>query len=211
MKRLTTLVVVILSIATIIAGASHDGRLMAQTSEDQAVEALQTQVADQGQQIATLQSQVDALTGSVALLTSNVATMLASSAEKEPELSNTPAPTQTPETFEIVGTVALDSGLTGDRNFIIFEFQGEDLCSGTGGFDDITAGMQIVVEDTSGRILGSATLDYGHVEDGDCVFDFSIQVPRSEFYTLTSGRRGSLTYSFEDLENSNWGVALTLG
>jgi hypothetical protein len=86
------------------------------------------------------------------------------------------------------------------------------VCTGEGGYSDIGAGTQIVVKDGSGEILGTGSLDAGKEAFPSCVFTFTVsELPRSDFYSVESGRRGSLSYSFEEMEDQSWIVFLSLG
>lgn len=44
-----------------------------------------------------------------------------------------------------------------------------------------------------------------------CVVIFEVEVPVEDFYSIEVGRRGDLSYSYEDLEEMDWAVALSLG
>ena len=212
MKRLILLsVVILLSVALDAAGTSFESPAIAQTSEESTIEALQTTVALQGDQIATLQSEVDALNGSVALLTSNVATMLAGSSESTSGQADQPTPTAEPESFEIAGRLTIIN--TSPRNPAFTAFYsssaGKEICTGSGGFDDIERGAQVVVSNGNGQTIGTTTLGYGELDVG-CRFVFTVEVPRSDFYAFTIGQRGGPTFSFEELEQLDWEVPLTL-
>lgn len=85
-------------------------------------------------------------------------------------------------------------------------------CAGDGGYSDIEQGLQVVVKNAEGTILGTGHLEPGSVRGGYCVFRFRVNdLPRSRFYAVEAGRRGAITYSFQQLEDEAWSVTLTLG
>lgn len=91
-------------------------------------------------------------------------------------------------------------------------------CYGTGGYDDVEAGMPVTIRDGNGSILAT-----GKVGDGTqpsdsqyssvtCVFEFQVDnVPKADFYAIEVGRRGQLNYSFAEMQEKNWSVQLSLG
>ncbi len=94
----------------------------------------------------------------------------------------------------------------------------DNECEGLGGYTDMRAGAQLVVKDEAGKVIGSGTLDQGHLDilfdEGRavCAFPFRVTgLPKAEQYQLGMGNRGSITYSFADLETAKWDVKLTLG
>lgn len=118
----------------------------------------------------------------------------------------------------IVGTIVLRQHTV--RPTVVFDAQGnqqpEAPCSGRDGYDDLTAGAQVVVSDAEGTIIGSDHLEPGvrvEIEDSVfCQFTFSVKVsPGENFYTVEVSDRGELTYSRADLETANWTVDLELG
>lgn len=87
-------------------------------------------------------------------------------------------------------------------------------CHGTGGFDDITGGLDVVVRDQANTILATSRLAPGtaDIAAATCVLPFAVPgVPTATFYSIEVGRRGALTYSFADMVGKNWTVAFTLG
>lgn len=88
-------------------------------------------------------------------------------------------------------------------------------CYGTGGFNDISAGMPVTIRDEKGLIIatGDTTEGTRPVEHPSvtCIFGFKIEgIPKANFYTIEIGRRGNLNYSFEDMNKRNWEVSLRL-
>lgn len=89
-------------------------------------------------------------------------------------------------------------------------------CSGTGGYSDVHAGMQVVIKNEKNEILalgnvGEDTYN-GPYPEVTCQFPIVVKdIPRAEFYQIEVGRRGSLQYSIEDLRKANWVVSFILG
>ena len=89
-------------------------------------------------------------------------------------------------------------------------------CHGTGGYDDLTGGGQVVIKDGSG-----ASIAVGHLENGvamsnigTCMFSFTVTgVPDADIYEVTAGssKRGGPQYSKSDMEKANWNVELSIG
>jgi hypothetical protein len=112
-------------------------------------------------------------------------------------------------------------------------------CAAPTGYDDIKAGLQVVVKNAAGEIVGSGTLQESTstakplneeqqrgLQDPQvaahlagrvpisCSFPFEVEgIPKSDFYTVQVGNddRGSLTFKFDQLEQQDWKVVLTLG
>jgi hypothetical protein len=88
-------------------------------------------------------------------------------------------------------------------------------CYGTGGYSDIEGGMDVTVRDKSGSILASTSTSIGTSDDDDflfsCEFKFTLEVPSSDFYSITIGRRGELNYSLSEMKEMSWNVSLFLG
>lgn len=109
---------------------------------------------------------------------------------------------------DIKGTFTLTDGVGGtDTN-----------CFGTGGYDDITKGLQVVVRNDRNKILATARLGAGKRNSTAstlgtrCTFKFTVKdVPESPFYAVEVGRRGELTYSAKELAKMKWRVQATLG
>ena len=106
---------------------------------------------------------------------------------------------------------------TGYSNYTI-PTGSDTACEGLGGYSDIQAGAQLVVKDEAGKVIGSGALDQGHLDldlfgaGSVCAFPFEIAgLPKAAQYQVGMGNRGSITYSFADLETKEWDVKLTLG
>tara|TARA_B100000073_G_C23274814_1_gene387983 strand:- start:60 stop:464 length:405 start_codon:yes stop_codon:yes gene_type:complete len=90
------------------------------------------------------------------------------------------------------------------------------MCSGTGGYSDIQPGLKVIVKNERSKIIGVSELEFdiykGEHSSVVCEFPFTVEnIPKAKFYTIEVGRRGSLTYPYEDLEEQNWEVAFKLG
>jgi hypothetical protein len=60
--------------------------------------------------------------------------------------------------------------------------------------------------------LGIAAMMAKDLMDGTwCTVKFEVPVKRAEFYEIEVGRRGELSYSYEELEDNDWWVELNLG
>lgn len=94
-------------------------------------------------------------------------------------------------------------------------------CTGTGGYSDIQPGLDVVVRNGEGDIIGA-----GQLEDDPAVTDLAEPIDRSytcfykfevrdlpdvPFYVLEVGDRGEQTYSKADLEDDDWTLFMTLG
>lgn len=81
-------------------------------------------------------------------------------------------------------------------------------CYGTGGYEDIEGGAQVVVSDAAGATLALGKLGAGQsVGAGECRFAIRVTVPAGKgFYSIAVGRRPPLQYAEADLARP-----LTLG
>lgn len=112
-----------------------------------------------------------------------------------------------------------------------------DNCSGTGGYSDFGHGMPVTVRNEDGRTIGTSSARNAplgalaerlainkevpdaqtarrllrNIEGQGCMVIFEVEVDESEFYEVEVGRRGEITYSHEDLLESDWYVELSLG
>jgi hypothetical protein len=129
------------------------------------------------------------------------------------------ATTTTQETHVITGTFVLqglpkddpldenDLGID-DGNFYV----NNGSCEGADGYDDVQSGLQVTVSNEAGTVIGTGSLDTSEVTDEGCRFNFRVDnVPVAKFYKIAVGRRGELSYSYEDMKANSWSVSLTLG
>lgn len=114
-------------------------------------------------------------------------------------------------------------------------------CEGSGGYSDFSSGSDVKVRDAEGRIVGSATLEdpsdlevlyervaaidesFADADEAEATFNeangficplvFEVVVPDSDVYELeiATGRRGTQTYTREELEEDDWLVSIFLG
>ncbi len=93
-------------------------------------------------------------------------------------------------------------------------------CDGFGGYSDIHSGAQLKVTDEAGAIVATGSLGVGTLSDYrsvskvyvDCIFPVTIpNLGPANFYTVTIGNRGGITYSAAHLEAMDNTVNLTLG
>jgi hypothetical protein len=90
-------------------------------------------------------------------------------------------------------------------------------CTGVGGFSDIQAGMPVIVQDEKNTILSTGTTETGyHPRERElsgriCIFKFTVKnIPVAKFYSIEVGRRGKLTYSFDEMVKKKWDVSFVL-
>ena len=119
-----------------------------------------------------------------------------------------------PASHDITGTFTVEEGSMTAKT--------GDPCFTEGGYDDIGAGTQVVVRDgTDGSTLATGRLGGGEWAltvlgtNSDlryCEFSILVKdVPTGPaFYEIEVGRRGSLTYSSEELDEIGWDIAFTL-
>jgi hypothetical protein len=85
-------------------------------------------------------------------------------------------------------------------------------CAGTGRYDDIEAGLQVTVSNETGTVIGTGALGQGTEVDAGCEFPFTVgNVPVAKFYKVEVGRRGTVNYSYADMEAASWKAELSLG
>jgi hypothetical protein len=102
-------------------------------------------------------------------------------------------------------------------------------CYGTGGYDDFGSGMDVVVRDGEGDVIGTGStvgldaapeyfqdaalddLDLTDEARGMCLVVADVETKPSEFYEVSIGRRGSLTYTSDELEEAKFEVMTSLG
>jgi hypothetical protein len=102
-------------------------------------------------------------------------------------------------------------------------------CYGTGGYDDFGPGMDVVIRDGSGDVIGTgrtvnldAAPQYFREELGEdlaledragglCLVVADVETKSSEFYEVSVGRRGSVTYTSDELADKGYETMLSLG
>lgn len=107
------------------------------------------------------------------------------------------------DTHKVRGTFTLTESAVHTR---------DGQCVGSGGYDDLNSGTQVVVRNDRGRILATTRLGPGTLHGGfACKWAFTLRVPESGFYSFEVSHRGELTYSKRQLERKHWRVAFSLG
>lgn len=81
------------------------------------------------------------------------------------------------------------------------------VCSGSGGYQDISAGVAVTIGDQAGKTLAVTSLGAGGFGGGGCVFPFSASVPAAASYTVTISHRGTQVFPAADVAS---GFNLTL-
>ena len=122
------------------------------------------------------------------------------------------ATTTTLERFTMTGRFVLQG--EADDAYIEFDkASGLGLaCAGTGGYDDIEAGLEVTVRDANDTIIGDAALSEGSALADGCSFDFKVSsLPRTTFYKVKVGNRGEQNFSFDEMKAAGWSVSLSLG
>ncbi|EKU98044.1 hypothetical protein Lepto7375DRAFT_7303 [Leptolyngbya sp. PCC 7375] len=104
-----------------------------------------------------------------------------------------------------------------------YGYPGEPCNQRRRGYQDIMQGFSIPVKDGSGNILAVIDVppgvneDTGTETDGEQSFVFCVvsipetQLPYSDFYVFDLGRRGEIVNSYQQLEEDNWQLVLSVG
>jgi hypothetical protein len=90
-----------------------------------------------------------------------------------------------------------------------------DGCHASGGFSDLEPGTAVTVRDEAGNIIGNGKLDNGEqmrngIVDAGCRWNFSLSVPKADFYAFEIGRREGVTKSFGEMESDDWRIGLEI-
>jgi hypothetical protein len=134
----------------------------------------------------------------------------------------------TTETHTITGTFTLQGSALADTEVEDSDTPNENFstdkdlglagsgCQGTNGYDDIAAGLQVIVSDESGTVIANGSLDQGQVVKAkfwnSCEFPFTVSnVPTAKFYRVEVGGRGQVSYSYDQMGANGWNVKLSLG
>jgi hypothetical protein len=123
------------------------------------------------------------------------------------EVATTASPAEriTPP-IQVVGTLDLTDtspgGITGGSG-------GPSSCTGTGGYNDITGGAEVVISDDAGKTLTIVSLTPGTYESSTrCQFSFFANIPAGlGFYGIAVGHRGLVKFTEADMKHPG----LTLG
>lgn len=73
------------------------------------------------------------------------------------------------------------------------------VCSGSGGYNDLTAGTAVTIGDQTGKTLAVTSLGAGGFGNGGCVFPFAAKVPAATSYTVTISHRGEQVFPASDI------------
>lgn len=68
------------------------------------------------------------------------------------------------------------------------------VCSGSGGYQDISAGVAVTIGDQAGKTLAVTSLQSGAFGGGGCQFAFSANVPAATSYTVAISHRGTQVF-----------------
>jgi hypothetical protein len=100
------------------------------------------------------------------------------------------------------------------------QFYLDEPCEGSGGYGDIGPGMPVTVRDEGGEVIGDTTMAAGRAGDPssstspfsrECLLPFEVTLPRADFYSFELGRRGEITYSYEEMVGFAWQVSFSIG
>jgi hypothetical protein len=131
----------------------------------------------------------------------------------EPDAASSPSEPNEPRLHELSGTLQL----TVNRHPGY-----PDNCRGfeEEGYGDIHVGQQVVVTDDTGRTVATGELTHckfspleSRQQARGLLFRFIVRdVPEANFLKVQvgTGQRGQVTYSLQDLESSQWKLALSL-
>jgi hypothetical protein len=99
----------------------------------------------------------------------------------------------------------------------------DTTCQTRGGYNDVGVGMQAVIKDPAGTIIGFATFtkvgQSTETEQGpvgrvptECTFTVLVEdVPDATSYDIEAGDRGSVLFSRSELAANGWVAEMTLG
>lgn len=110
----------------------------------------------------------------------------------------------TPRTsWQLEGTVMLPG--TENQDFVL----SGDGCLGLGDYAGVGTGQQVVVKDAAGAIIGLTTLAASG-SSSQCVWTFAVEVPVSDFYTVSMPLIFERSYSDADLAIIDGRLQITL-
>lgn len=109
-----------------------------------------------------------------------------------------------PKTFDVEGTMTL----TTSRGVIA----AGGGCAGSNGYEDMQAGANVVIFDSTGEKVGIGELEPGRSGSEptvQCIFDFTVNdIPiKGDIYSVEVANRGEITFKRSEAK----AVALTLG
>lgn len=122
----------------------------------------------------------------------------------------------TGETYTLTGEFTLNGrshGTSSNPATIYATTRG--LCEGTRGFDDLTAGVAVTIRDDTGTTIAIGRTGQGEMAENDttrCIFPFEVtNIPKRTFYSIEIGHRGEIHFTFEEMEQHDWFIALEIG
>lgn len=88
-------------------------------------------------------------------------------------------------------------------------------CYGQNGFNDIMGQIPVIIKNESGTVIAVGKTEAGKQPEEHstvrCIFNFRVEnIPKSLFYSVEIGRRGSKTYSRQQLEDQGWDLSFLL-
>ncbi|MFN5954905.1 MAG: hypothetical protein ACK47Y_15160 [Dolichospermum sp.] len=88
-------------------------------------------------------------------------------------------------------------------------------CYGQNGFNDIMGQIPVIIKNESGTVIAVGKTETGKQPEEHsavrCIFNFRVEnIPKSLFYSVEIGRRGSETFSRQQLEDQGWDLRLRL-
>lgn len=131
--------------------------------------------------------------------------------------SDEPEPTPTPAlaNVHVVGTFLLKQEPPANLGPRTISPTATPTCRGRGGYNDIVAGMEVVLS-ADGTTLSVGRFSAGKVVQltqfqEQCEFSFEFDVPEGhDFYNVKLGRRGDRNYSFSEI-TSGGALEFTIG
>lgn len=139
-----------------------------------------------------------------------LALMLCGCGGAEPQAHPSPSPSPSPalQAFAISGAITLGS--------TDYDSEADGSCVGTGGYDDLQPGGQVVVTDPAGTTVAVGQITDGQVEEDDngihsCRLTFQVtDVPAGKkFYGVEVTNRGRLQYSEDEVQRTH--LELSIG
>ncbi|MFM6604178.1 MAG: hypothetical protein ACKPH9_16115 [Dolichospermum sp.] len=90
-----------------------------------------------------------------------------------------------------------------------------DECYGRNGFKDIIGQIPVIIKNESGTVIAVGETETGKRPEEHsavrCIFNFRVEnIPKSPFYSVEIGRRGSETLSRQQLEDRGWDLRVRL-
>lgn len=120
----------------------------------------------------------------------------------------------------LIFTLFKSHTITGTFELIDDNIGGQlDNCRGKGGYSDIEAFMPVTIRDQNGNVIGTGKTGLGKKSNYGssftleaCTFDFEVKnIKKSDIYVVEIGERGSVTHSFQEMEEVKWNIQLVLG